>query len=399
MSSDGTPAAGQSEYQAVAPAEMFCLRCNTRLVEYGESECPKCRLQYDSQNAATYRRWPMFLLWKFWLPGMAASIVSGLISYAICLQGGDMGVALFFAVPVSFGAILGYATHVRYWLLALLGIAVTGSVVLTLVAMDVSGFFCGMMLSLIFLLPVFAGMFVGLVVRYVLKATRWDQKWYLPLLLFAAFPYAAQWLESSFPRREEIATVRTDLHVHATPQEAWDAVMFYEEVTHSPPWLLHLALPKPVSSEGNKQQVGDVVRCRYDRGYLVKRISRLEPGRAMEFEVLEQHLHFERDVTLQGGSFLVQPLPDGTARVVLTTRYKRHLRPRWLWQSTEQTVVHTLHGHVLEGMRRKAMRIDQQQKDGDRDEKDENYDRDSPRRKKHVRRNRTMPNAAKFAVQ
>jgi hypothetical protein len=38
--------------------------------------------------------------------------------------------------------------------------------------------------------------------------------------------------------------------------------------------------------------------------------------------------------------------------VVLTTRYIRHLRPAWLWEPMERKIVHTLHGHVLEGMRR-----------------------------------------------
>jgi hypothetical protein len=142
--------------------------------------------------------------------------------------------------------------------------------------------------------------------------------------------------------------------MRATPKEAWDAVMFYEEVEHAPPMLLNFALPKPIGSQGRKDRVGEIVRCQYDRGWLVKRISRIEPGRVMEFEVIEQHLHFERDVTLTGGSFQIVSQPDGTARVVLTTNYERHLHPAWMWLPVEKEVVHTLHEHVLEGMRRQA---------------------------------------------
>ena len=176
----------------------------------------------------------------------------------------------------------------------------------------------------------------------------------MPIIAFIALPYLVQFVEDRFPRRTEIATVQTELHMHATPHQAWDAVMFYEEVEHDPPLLLQLALPKPIRSQGSKDRVGQIVRCQYDRGWLVKRITRIEPGARLDFEVIEQHLHFERDVTLTGGSFQVIPQPDGTSRVVLTTRYERHLHPGFMWLPVEKEVVHTLHEHVLEGMRRRA---------------------------------------------
>src|SRR5262249_54517293 len=98
---------------------------------------------------------------------------------------------------------------------------------------------------------------------------------------------------------------------------------------------------------------GDVQRCVYERGHLVKIITRCEPGRELAFDVLEQHLHFEHDVRLRDGSFRLEPLANGGTRVVLTTRYVRLLSPAWLWEPAERKIVHTLHGHVLEGMRRR----------------------------------------------
>jgi len=208
------------------------------------------------------------------------------------------------------------------------------------------------MLGGIFVLPAAFGVFLGFVLRSVLKGSRWDQRSFLPLIAFCLLPYAVQALESSFPRRRETAVVQTALTVHATPQEAWQAVMFYEQVQHDPPWLLRLSLPNPVRSEGDKTREGEIVRCFYDRGYLSKRISRVEPERLLAFEVIEQRLHFERDIKLQGGSFALQPVGTDRTRVVLTTRYQRLLAPRFVWEPIERHVVHTLHGHVLEGMRR-----------------------------------------------
>ena len=339
---------------------MYCIRCHQPLAEVYQDECPKCGLQFDPLREETFTKKPPFLFWNYWLPGFLASVISGIISYAACLMGGqgDLGYALFVAVPISAGVILGYGTQTRFWLLILLGLGVTASIVCALVFANVSGIFCGLMLSVIFLMPLVIGLGIGAALRYILKVSNWNQRWYLPLLAFIALPYVVQFIEDRFPRRTEIATVRTELHMHATPQEAWDAVMFYEEVEHDPPMLLDLSLPKTIGSQGRKDRVGEIVRCQYDRGWLVKRISKVEPGQALEFEVIEQHLHFERDVTLTGGSFRIEKLDDGTARVVLTTDYERHLHPGWLWTPVEKEVVHTLHEHVLEGMRRKAEGVD-----------------------------------------
>ncbi|MBW3598654.1 MAG: hypothetical protein KY475_15450, partial [Planctomycetes bacterium] len=81
--------------------ERHCLRCNGRLYDGGPSECPACGLQYDGANPETYRDGPMFLRWKFWFPGFATAVVTGVIAYAVCLQAGDLGFALFAAVPLS----------------------------------------------------------------------------------------------------------------------------------------------------------------------------------------------------------------------------------------------------------------------------------------------------------
>src|SRR5207247_5014102 len=86
-------------------------------------------------------------------------------------------------------------------------------------------------------------------------------------------------------------------------------------------------------------------------------------GRRLTFEVVEQHLHFERDMTLRDGSFEIVPAEHGQATVVLTTRYERRLSPRWLWEPMERRIVHTLHAHVLEGMARQVVQQTRPQRD------------------------------------
>ena len=120
--------------------------------------------------------------------------------------------------------------------------------------------------------------------------------------------------------------------------------------------FLRLVVPRPVGSYGSKDQVGNVVRCEYEPGFVVKRITEVQPGRRLAFEVIEQNLGAERNVMLKDGSFEIVPRGDGQCDLVLTTRYQRQLSPRWMWESTERKVFHDVHGHVLEGMRRKVLK-------------------------------------------
>ena len=147
-----------------------------------------------------------------------------------------------------------------------------------------------------------------------------------------------------------IDQVTTHLRLGAAPEIVWTALMFYEDVPRRPWLLLRLFLPRPVRSEGNKQQVGCLVRCTYDRGHLIKRITAVEPARLLRFEVVEQHLGIESSVQTRDGSYQLRGIPGGT-EVVLTTRYRGLLWPRFLWRPLERYLGRCLHHHILFGMR------------------------------------------------
>ena len=152
-----------------------------------------------------------------------------------------------------------------------------------------------------------------------------------------------------FPPGLAIDTVTTKAAFDAPPDEVWLRMMFYEEVPHRPPLLLRMFLPSPVKTQGNGKQVGTVVECTYSRGGLMKRITVLERPRLVRFEVLEQHLGVERCMTTVEGSYEFRADGGGT-EVALTTQYRGHLRPRWLWRPFERLLAHQLHRHILAGM-------------------------------------------------
>ncbi len=153
-----------------------------------------------------------------------------------------------------------------------------------------------------------------------------------------------------FPRNEAIDSVVTLMDLAAPPEAVWTRILFYEEVPQRPAPLLKLFLPAPVRTEGDKTKVGGLVRCTYQGGHLIKRITLLAPPSRMEFEVLEQHLGVEDCVATSDGSYAIRATPGG-AEVTLTTRYHGNLRPRWLWRPFEKFLAHKVHRHILEGMR------------------------------------------------
>ena len=351
--SDPTGSGEISPIAASPPPEGYCLRCQSRL-PYGGDKCRDCGLQFDWGNGATYSSRPRFLAPRFWFPAFCLAVVSGVISYAIVMKTGEMGFALFVSVPVSFGAIIGFGTRSGRFLAVLLGLVAVLSVVLAIVTVNLAGFFCGATLGIIFILPALLGVLLGFLLRVFLSHTRWDQRRYLPLLFFALLPYGCELVENSIPGEHAVATVETGLTIDATPEEAWQALMFYEDVKHQPPWLLKLALPKPLRSEGRKSQVGDVVRCVYDRGRICKQVTAVAAPRKLAFNIVEQRVHFEHDVKLRSGSFEFVPIGKRKTRVVLTTRYERLCWPEWFWGPIERKVIHTLHEHVIEGIQQEA---------------------------------------------
>jgi hypothetical protein len=153
-----------------------------------------------------------------------------------------------------------------------------------------------------------------------------------------------------FPRNAQSEAVETALHLDATPEEVWQGILFYEEVPRRPLWFLRIFLPRPIRTDGDKTRVGAIVRCTYDGGHLLKRITAVEPARLVRFDVLEQRLGVEDCVSMSQGSYEIRATGDGS-EVVLTTRYRSHLRPRRLWRALERYLAHRLHRHILDGMR------------------------------------------------
>lgn len=158
------------------------------------------------------------------------------------------------------------------------------------------------------------------------------------------------WYGGFFAPSGTVEEITTRMQLPAPPERVWGSLKFYEEVPSRPGALLRIGLPAPVRSEGDKLKVGGTVRCVYEGGDVLKRTTSTEAPNVLRFEVLEQRLGLERCLSLGDGVYEIRAVPGGS-EVALTTRYRGHLRPRFLFRPLEQRLTHEIHGHILAGMR------------------------------------------------
>jgi hypothetical protein len=156
-------------------------------------------------------------------------------------------------------------------------------------------------------------------------------------------------IDSSRPC-EYTASVATHQDFFAPVDAVWHALMFYEEIATARPFFLRRLLPTPIGTEGCKYQVGGEVKCRYQGGHLVKRVTQVVREHNYVFEIIEQNLALG-GIRLLGGDYTLRKLSKDHTRVALATRYASANYPRWLFGRVEAAVCHSFHKYILSAMR------------------------------------------------
>ena len=337
--------------------EKRCIDCGyilTGLEGIPDRRCPECGREFDLGNPATYATRPPFVRWRFWLPPFVLAFAVGLALYALLIATTGIGVSVTLALPLLLGIFLGFGVRVRKIVLVLLAITLLGSIVLGLYSMSFVGVYCGLVLGGVSLGQIVVGALMGAFLRTRLKRSEWDQRLHFPGVLLLLLVSCAL-VESILYEPYGPETVRTMKLIPADSSRVWDTLMFYEEVPQRPPLIMRIALPHPLFAFGSTAHVGDVKTCVYSKGRLVKQVTQRVPGERLAFNVIEQTHIENRSIRLIDGSFDFQSVSPGETRVTLTSRYQPLLGPRWIWRPFEEYGVHTLHDHVLEGMRIKSM--------------------------------------------
>lgn len=329
-----------------------CRRCYYILEGLPESRCPECGQTFDPADSITWTTKTPFIWWDFWLPGILLAIVVGIISVVILLPLYGYGWAAAVVTPLCIGAIVGYSCRVRTFFIVLLSMVGVFAVLLGLSSANVLGVLCGLVYGGIAVGPAIIGGIIGAILRMQLKRRSFSQKDWLPLIFMALIPLIWGRIEGRHIYPTE--SIETSVLIPTAVSDAWDGVIFYEEVRHEPPLLLRVLLPKPLYTTGGTQNVGDIKYCVYSKGRLVKKMTKREERKLLAFDVIEQKQIETRSIRLTGGEFRFESVGPEQTRVTLATEYEPLLGPRIAWRWAELWATHTLHQHVLSGMAMKA---------------------------------------------
>ena len=333
-----------------------CLRCGYVLKGLSTPQCPECGRAFNPRQLKSYNFAAPFMRWRYWMPGLTLAGVGGFLVFAVLLWQESYGFGLTVALPFAVGGIVGYGIDVKKPVAMIISTLLAFGFFTGVVFLSLQGGLCGLILALVFVSPIIAGTGMGWVLRFILKFTRFSQRHYLPMIALLMLPLAAAGIEWWIGYPTGVEAVTTTRVIPVSRARAWRELMFYEEVTHDPPWLARIGLPKPLYTKGDARHVGDIKTCVYDKGRLVKRVTRIVDEACLGFEVIEQVGVEDRSVRLTGGSFLFESHGPHATRVTLTTRYEPLLQARPIWRPIEQALTHALHSHVLEGIERQATR-------------------------------------------
>lgn len=315
--------------------------------------CPECAWPYSMDDEASFTRKPPFVPWSYWWPALTLAVGASLAIFLVCVfVFKSWGTAIWIAPAVCAGTVLGYSVRFGRWL-PWSALIVTVLMALGMVVPGLGGVFCFLALLAILFGPICIGIMLGSGLRGSLKKAGHSQASWMPVLAVMALTFVVILWEGK-PTPMPLETVRTSAVLRADAETAWRSIMYYEQVRHEPPLILRVGLARPLATRGRSDRVGDIKTCLYNKGFISKRTTKSIPGEVLAFEVIEQRIGYEHDVRLKSGAFEFEGLDDGTTRVTLSTTYEPLLSPRWVWGPFERYAVHTLHGHVLEGMRLEA---------------------------------------------
>lgn len=280
------------------------------------------------------------------------ALLGGAFVGGVLIFSGNWGSALWIAVPLSCGVLVGYGTSISTGVKVALVFCIGLSLIFGLMSFSLAGVFCGVVLAGIGLGPLVIGALAGAALRYRLQMSDFSQRDHFPIWLVLLLPLIWGLIEGPPSPSATIQTVSTARVVQFPIQKCWDALMFYEDVQHQAPWIIRTGLATPVSSEGVLTGIGDQRTCHYTTGRIVKQVTAFDPPNHLSFDVIEQTDVYEHDAQLIGGSFEFIRVDENTTRILLTTTYRPRLSPRFAWEPFERFAVRGLHNHVLEGIER-----------------------------------------------
>lgn len=190
---------------------------------------------------------------------------------------------------------------------------------------------------------------------------------------FLALLPVAMALSGNSPPDTFETSVTTSVIIAAPPEVIWPYLFDLDALPPPKNLLFRAGVAHPQSVWSAAREVGALRECRLSTGVMPERISAIEPGRRMRFEVLAtpasmrewnpfgevdaRHLHGYYECVW--GEFRLTPLTNGSTRVEGTSAYRLRMEPVAYLRLWTDRIVHGIHDRVLDEIKRRAEEIPQ----------------------------------------
>jgi hypothetical protein len=156
--------------------------------------------------------------------------------------------------------------------------------------------------------------------------------------------------------------VESAIIVHAPPDVVWERVIAFPPLPPPTGLLFRAGIAAPLAATIDGAGVGAVRRCEFTTGTFVEPIEVWRPGRELSFSVVSQPdpmreltlypgprpPHLDGYLQSTRGQFVLEPLPDGSTKLIGRTWYRVHMDPVPYWRLWGDRIIHAIHLRVLE---------------------------------------------------
>jgi hypothetical protein len=291
--------------------------------------------------------------WKLlWVPVAWAGSIA--VSALVLMKAGAYGLVLFAFLPFAMGWLVGWYRPARTTRQALTQGAATAVVGCAFfIVIGVEGLICTVM-ALPFAIPL--GM-LGSVLALMARTARLDSHMAALLVLPIGLGSAGYDVAATPPLYE----VTTSIEVAASPHDVWQHVVSYAAMPEPAEWVFATGIGYPRQVRMDGVGVGATRYCDFSTGSFVEPITVWEPGRRLEFDVVEspapmkewspygaiEPTHLHGYFVSRKGRFVLTRLANGHTQVEGTSWYQHHLEPGLYWRWWSDAIIHRIHHRVL----------------------------------------------------
>jgi hypothetical protein len=266
---------------------------------------------------------------------------------------------LFGLLPVVLGVSIGALPNRKWGIIG--AVLATIMFLIGLAMMGASGFIC-IVMSLPIIVPF---MFLGSVVTHLvkrykkIKSTENLSILVLPLLPFLVVAPAEHFLRTD---NEIVVAVRTDAIFDYDPGQVYDVIKSVDAVDAEKTFLMYFDLPVPTRCVLEKEEVGALRVCYFDKGNLsnadfgsgtiTERITELERGRILKMDVVEYTLVGRNWLGFKEAIYTFEATKDNKCKMSRITTYTSRLTPRSYWEPLEKFGIQQEHEFIFRHIRK-----------------------------------------------